>query len=199
MNPQPAATVTRPPATGRDAGFTLLELLISVIVLSLGVLSVASLQITSTQANFGASQRLEATMLANAVIDRMRANAERLDHYADSTLDGTDAPTGNEPSGCVEGMSEANCLTATATRDLWDLHWEAHQSAMLTAPVVCIRQNAAAPGEMTVVVAWSGMYERVDDDAAPDDACGQAGLGDAELALLQQVALDTYIAPINPY
>ena len=55
-------------------GFSLLELLVAVLVIAVGALGVAGLQLASTQNNRGALERSLATMLANDLIERMRAN-----------------------------------------------------------------------------------------------------------------------------
>jgi len=62
------------PSAFRARGFTLIEALVALLVLSIGLLGVAALQLTSLKYNQGASQRSQATMLASDIIDRMRAN-----------------------------------------------------------------------------------------------------------------------------
>jgi type IV pilus assembly protein PilV len=58
----------------RSRGFTLIEVLVALIVLSIGLLGVASLQLVSLRWNHGASLRSQATLLAYDIADRMRAN-----------------------------------------------------------------------------------------------------------------------------
>ena len=60
----------------RHRGFTLIEALVALVVLSIGLLGVAALQLASLQANYGASQRTQATFLAQDIVDRMRANRD---------------------------------------------------------------------------------------------------------------------------
>ncbi len=55
-------------------GFTLLEILIAVVVLSVGLLGLAALQNTGTRVNHSAQLRSLATQLAYDMLDRMRAN-----------------------------------------------------------------------------------------------------------------------------
>ncbi len=66
----------RPAAGARAAvgGFTLIESLVALLVLSIGLLGVAAMQLASLQANNGAFQRTQATFLAQDIADRMRAN-----------------------------------------------------------------------------------------------------------------------------
>ncbi|MEA2080624.1 MAG: type IV pilus modification protein PilV [Pseudomonadota bacterium] len=58
----------------QQPGFTLIEVLIAVLVLSLGLLGLAGLQATSLRYNNAAAARGQATFLAYDIIDRMRAN-----------------------------------------------------------------------------------------------------------------------------
>jgi len=55
-------------------GVTLIETLVALLVLSIGLLGVAGLQMTSLQNNRGAHMRSQASVLAYAIADRMRAN-----------------------------------------------------------------------------------------------------------------------------
>ncbi|MEW6119422.1 MAG: type IV pilus modification protein PilV [Pseudomonadota bacterium] len=62
-------------------GVTLLEVLISIVVLSIGLLGYAGLQTASLKNNTSAFQRSQATMLTYDIIDRMRANRPSLASY----------------------------------------------------------------------------------------------------------------------
>ncbi len=55
-------------------GFALFEVLITVIIMAVGLLGLAALQITSLKANHGALQKTQATFLAYDIADRIRAN-----------------------------------------------------------------------------------------------------------------------------
>ncbi len=60
----------------KQSGFGLLEILVSVLVLSVGLLGLASLHVTGMRANHSAYYRTQSTILAYEIIDRMRVNAE---------------------------------------------------------------------------------------------------------------------------
>lgn len=55
-------------------GVTLIEVLVAVLVISIGLLGLAALQVAALQANETSYQRSQATNLAYDVIDRMRTN-----------------------------------------------------------------------------------------------------------------------------
>lgn len=58
----------------RESGFTLLEILIAVVILTVGLLGLAGLQARSLQANQSALTRSQAVVLSYDIIDRLRAN-----------------------------------------------------------------------------------------------------------------------------
>ena len=60
----------------KQQGFTLLEVLIALLVLSIGLLGLAALQTIGLRSNEMASMRTTATMLAYDISDRMRANPQ---------------------------------------------------------------------------------------------------------------------------
>ena len=71
---------TRSPAPGLAAacphsrGLTLVEILVALLILSLGLLGLAGLQTASLKFNTAAFYRTQATALAYGLADRMRAN-----------------------------------------------------------------------------------------------------------------------------
>lgn len=71
-------------------GFSLIEVLVALLVLSIGLLGLAALQTTSLQYNTGSYFRTQSTFLAYDIIDRMRANITAV---VDSDNNGYDQPT----------------------------------------------------------------------------------------------------------
>lgn len=58
----------------KNNGFTLIEVLVALLVMSVGLLGLAALQATSLKASHGAYNRGQATFMAYDMMDRMRAN-----------------------------------------------------------------------------------------------------------------------------
>ncbi|MDB5934948.1 MAG: pilV [Massilia sp.] len=58
----------------KQAGFSLLEVLITMLIVSFGLLGIAGIVITSLKNTQGSYARSQASLLANDIIDRMRAN-----------------------------------------------------------------------------------------------------------------------------
>lgn len=74
------AIITRINATGavsvQERGFSLLEVMIALLVLSIGLLGIAGLQVFSLKYNHQSYERTQATLLINEIVDRMRANRD---------------------------------------------------------------------------------------------------------------------------
>ncbi|HOX72176.1 MAG: type IV pilus modification protein PilV [Dokdonella sp.] len=85
----------------RRRGFTLLEVLIALLILSFGLLGLAALQAYSVKANQSANLRSQATDLANMLMDNIRSNRINLgSYYADSYEEVTcgSTPTTSSPA-----------------------------------------------------------------------------------------------------
>jgi type IV pilus assembly protein PilV len=81
-------------------GFTLIEVLITVVIFSIGLLGLAGLQVKGLTLAQDSMQRTTATLLANDMADRMRANRN-------ATTLGQNSPY-NNPSGI--GIGNPACL-----------------------------------------------------------------------------------------
>ena len=106
--------VLRPFATS-SAGFSLLEVLIAVVVFSLGLLGAAMLATSSVKNGHNAYLRSQASVLADSLVERMRANPAGVwgGNYV-----GTLSKTGTMPS-CGAGVMGSGCdASDVAQRDL---------------------------------------------------------------------------------
>jgi type IV pilus assembly protein PilV len=90
----------------RVHGFTMLEVLVAILILSLGLLGLAGLQTLGLRNNTGSAQRTIATQLAYDMSDRMRAN------YA-SVLVG-DYSYANYSTLYPAGLNTTTCYTAAS-------------------------------------------------------------------------------------
>jgi len=174
------ATRGRPGASG----FSLLEALIAIVVISIGVLGAARLQLASKHANLESVQRAVATLLAQEMFERMRGNRTSLAVY---TTDGAElAAAPGDPA--VDCASAACTPEALARYDLWGW-WQAISGVTeqapgaelgetravggLAAPTTCITGpagGAGGPGNYRVAIAWRGVTPLA--DPAEVDGCG---------------------------
>lgn len=93
--------------TTRQSGFSMLEVMISIVIASIGLLGLASMQATGLKNSHSAYHRSQATVLAYDLADRMRANMGSINAYLTDlniTLDTTpDVVTQSGPTGCKSG------------------------------------------------------------------------------------------------
>jgi len=68
--------MTAPHPHPRRNGFTLIEVLIALLVLSIGLLGIGKIMMLSARANDSALMRSQATALAWTILDAMRANRQ---------------------------------------------------------------------------------------------------------------------------
>lgn len=93
----------------RQAGFTLIEILVTVVVLSIGLLGIAGMQASGMRNNHAAYTKTQATNLAMDMADRIRANPKGVDNYAG--LDTGDAETIPADPDCIStGCSASSNL-----------------------------------------------------------------------------------------
>lgn len=65
-----------------ESGFTLVEVLVTVVIFSVGLLGLAGLQATGIKMNHSSLLRSQATLLAYDIVDSMRANRTNFAAYA---------------------------------------------------------------------------------------------------------------------
>jgi type IV pilus assembly protein PilV len=118
----------------RSAGFTLLEVLVSIVILSIGLLGMAGLMAVSLKSSTTAYHRSQATVLADDILDRMRSNllAARAGDY-DVTIGGGCTSSGVPDDDCEEWKDtiaqtlpggDGSVLVAAGTATI-EIQWEA--------------------------------------------------------------------------
>ncbi len=111
--------LTHKPKSQRNSGFTLIEILITIIVVSIGLLGLAGLQISGLRANMGSEERSKATFLASDIAERIRANP--LGNYTNINM--TENDCGAQPEDICSNYNSgtaADCTAAQmATFDVW--------------------------------------------------------------------------------
>lgn len=132
------------------AGFSLIEVLISLVILSVGLLGIAAMVATSLKSKDSSYMRTQATALSSAILDRMRANR------ATATANGYDvalgAVTATLPS-CFGNGAACN-PTQVATVDLEQ--WKSDLANLLPSGDGSISTVINSQmTQVTVTVVWS--------------------------------------------
>ena len=127
----------------RQRGFSLVEVLIALVIMSVGMLGIAGLYVHSLQAGRTSMLRHHAVTLAGDVADRIRANPRATIAYEGVGLNGN----------CVSGV--VNCDEATmAGHDI--LLWEQQADDTLPAgDVEIIFDDTGVPPMYTINITWS--------------------------------------------
>lgn len=133
------------PKLKKTHGFTLIEVLIAVLILSIGLLSLALTQVNSMRSTHSSYLRTQATFLADDILDSIRANRVNAEGGA------YDIAIGVSASGTA----------STAVNDL--SAWKGNLAGMLPAGDGSIVRDGAT-GEFTVTVQWK---DRDDTTAGP--------------------------------
>ncbi len=128
----------------RVQGFTLVEVLIALIIMSVGMLGIAGLYVHSMQAGRTSLYRHHAVTLAGDIADRIRANPRAAGAYA---------VPGGANNNCVDGG--INCTPAAmAANDI--LLWELQAAdALPTGTIIIIFNNAPVPPTYQITVQWN--------------------------------------------
>ena len=192
----------------RHGGFTLIEVLVTFVILAVGVLGIVSLLSVSKTSEYEAVQRARAVTMADGMLERIRNNPGGLAAYV-TGLDASDA-IGGGSQGADE--PEANCADVAcdpdelALHDLWS--WEqvldgtgvtvgtSTATAGLAGPKGCITFVARPPwersGQLSVLLQWRGLQESTDGVAAGDDVCGDGEDAGSD-GYRRQVTVSTFV------
>ena len=185
----------------RQHGFSLLEMLVALVIFSVGLLAVAGLQTVSKQANFEGLQRTTASQIANGLLEDMRMNGDSINSYRVAAELGGGSKGGEPLPNCQVG---AECNAAQkAAYDLWfweqvlDGNMETSGGAGtggLMFPTLCIDGPAVGgPGIYRVTIAWRGTVSMVN---SVNNRCGATngnyGVANEFRRIIQ---IPTYIDP----
>lgn len=166
---------------------SLIEVLVSLVILSLGVLAVVALQLVAKRNNADAAQRTIAAQLAYDMLERMRANCApaRLNEYRTVAA----SPLGRGSLGTpTQNCASATCTTSQlVTYDRWQ--WEqtldgtaervgSANTGGLVFPTACIDgPNGGGDGIYTVTIVWRGTVGIPDANNTVSSATTPTGCG----------------------
>lgn len=119
----------------KTSGFTLLEVLVALLVFSIGFLGLAALQTLGMRFTHQSYERTQATLQAYEILDRMRANVAGLEDY-------TPTPAGSTPNATT------NCSTATCTPSQMAVYDLAQWLARIRDPNLLAGDGAVCRGTL---------------------------------------------------
>ena len=99
----------------KQKGVTLIEVLVSIIIVSVGILGFASLQFLGLNSNTSAYQRSQATFIATDLSERMRANIDGMNENQYAAFNSTTLNCGTVPATfCDERNNGGTVMGAVA-------------------------------------------------------------------------------------
>lgn len=122
-------------------GFSLIEVLIAVLIFSLGLLGMAALLVVSTQSSHASYLRTQVGFLAEQMVNRMRANPQGV--WA-GAYDSAAYPVGGTPPACDTAAGCSPQQVAQRDRILWSRQLQQFLPAGASAALQCT-QAAAGP------------------------------------------------------
>jgi type IV pilus assembly protein PilV len=136
-------------ADRKQRGFSLVEVLIALIIMSVGMLGIAGLYVQSMQAGRTSLFRHHAVTLAGDVADRIRANPRAGVAYAGLGAD----------NNCV--AAGIDCDPAQmASNDIF--HWDQQATESLPNGNITVAfDNAVVPPSYTIAVGWDEPGEQL--------------------------------------
>jgi len=140
----------------RQKGFTLIEALVAFLILSIGMLGVASLQLISVKAGHSAAFRMVAVTKVEDMFERIRNNPVQVANYADGAPAAADMSC-NDYSGTVNSCSSI----AMVAHDKYEWQQELAASlsaniAVTTAITVAVPVAGTSPlSTVTITVRWA--------------------------------------------
>lgn len=160
----------------RQRGLTMLESLVTIVVLAFGILGLAGLQAKMQSVEVESYARSQALILVEDMAARLNANRTHAAAYVTTTPAGTgDA----EPADCSTtaiGVDRDVCEWSNALKGAAELTRGAPIGAMIGGRG-CIEQLVGVdPPSFRIAVAWQGLTATV----APGIACGQGLYGNNE-------------------
>lgn len=159
-----------PPRNGSQTGFSLLEVLITIVIVAIGLLGLAGLQARAVTSEFESYQRSQAILIANDMVERIRMN--RVNKGSFKSL--TDFALGTPYFGTAGADSATVSCSSTNRSDIdlcdWDsiLQGSSERKSgtnvgAMTDARGCITYDestelpgGADTGLFTVSVAWKG-------------------------------------------
>lgn len=140
-----------------NRGFTLIEVMVALLIFSLGLMGMAGLMVLSVKTNHSAYLRTQASFLAQSLADRMRANMGLINSYNGAYSEST---AGSDP--CAGGAACTPAQLVTRDRAVWSRQL-ADSLPNATANVNCngnvlggVAHAGAAPyqGLCTLTIQW---------------------------------------------
>jgi len=145
-----------------NLGFTMIETLVSLLIISVGILGFALLQVESLKAAKTATERSRAVHFATDMMDRIRANKQNTASYAATIAGPGTAPATCADPATTQGLSSGVPLSCTgaemAAYEIWQWRTAVQDSIYGLGNdngVAGITVTGTDPWTVTLTIQWS--------------------------------------------
>jgi type IV pilus assembly protein PilV len=168
----------------KQQGFSLVEVMVTMLIVSIGLLGIAGILVTSIKNNQSSYGRSQATILANDIIDRMRANRGNAEDTAK-----------NLPYNYAMDKAPASDDDSIAAADM--LAWRKELSDAMPSGKGSVNVDAATKN-VTVLVQWDDSHATGDSDNGNGGVGQGKGQGSGHVRTkmgmaAQQVKIETHL------
>lgn len=170
----------------KNMGFSLIEVLVTLVILMTGLLGLAGLQGRAFSSQVESYQRSQALILLKDMADRLNANRTNDASYITTT------PLGVGAAACTTGASTAAtdlCEWSNALQGSAEL---STSGAMIGARGCIYQISGTAPRKYLIAIAWQGLTHT----ATSSIGCGQGSYGSDE-ALRRVISIPVTIGSLN--
>ncbi len=173
----------------QNAGFSLIEVLVTIVILVVGLLGLAGLQGWATTSQMESYQRAQAVILLQDIQDRINANRANAAAYVGNYAGSASCPAAGTTLASQDVNAWCNALQGAA-----ESQSGVRVGAMIGAQGCITQITAPATGvasQYLIEVAWQGLNKT----ATPSSNCGKGQYGDETRRRV--ISLPVNIANLN--
>lgn len=155
----------------KSCGFTLLEVMVAMVIFSVGMLGLAGIQAIALQNNNTAYLRTIAMQQAYNMADLLRSSTD-FDGFVDPAFNPVTTSLGAEPTSCIANNDTTDC-TATQMAQFDIYHWKNRLQQELPSGRGTVTKNADV---FEIIIMWDEKHtgatgEGCDEDSTTDLKC----------------------------
>ena len=169
------------PSLSSQRGVSLIEVLITMVVVAFGLLGLAAFQAKAQVGSIESYQRAQAAVLLQDMQSRLSGNSANAADYKTTNPLGTGSTVGDDCATAAAGAARDLCEWSAALKGAAEERADGNKAGAMEGARGCVELVRAAdaspgvcvPAVYLVTVAWQGMHET----RAPSQSCGRDAYG----------------------
>jgi len=166
-----------------QAGFSLIEAMVTIVILAFGLLGLAGLQMKTRSIEMESYQRAQAMVILNGMASQLQMNRNNAASYVSAgviggSINNCSGKVGADYDLCQWGNALSGAAETSGGTSLGAMIGARACVVQISAPVSASSSSSAcAPGVYELTVTWQGMFKTV----APNNVCAKDSYGDDAL------------------